>query len=116
MASLLKRQRRVQEVPRQIKTFHRLLADLLGHHDQNLNMGPSIYHVLPQGWTDVLLSCNIFLGTGVLKIPQKVNQILNKLILDIKSEIDESEKLRTDSKKLLDNAQNKLDSEIVQIK
>ena len=32
------------------------------------------------------------------------------MILDIKNEIDESEKLRTESKKLLDGAQNKLDS------
>ena len=30
------------------------------------------------------------------------------MIVDIKNEIDESEKLRTDSKKLLDDAQNKL--------
>ena len=45
-----------------------------------------------------------------LKIPQKINEILNKLILDIKNEIDESEKLRTEAKTLLDNAQNKLDS------
>ena len=30
------------------------------------------------------------------KIPQKVNEILNKQIIDIKKEIDESEKLRTE--------------------
>ena len=34
---------------------------------------------------------------------------LNKLISDIKNEIDESEKLRSEAKNLLDNAQNKLD-------
>ena len=45
-----------------------------------------------------------------LKVPQKINEILNKLISDIKSEIDESEKLRTEAKTLLDNAQNKLDT------
>ena len=45
-----------------------------------------------------------------LKIPQKINEILNKLILDIKNEIDESEKLRSEAKKLLDNSQNKLNS------
>ena len=44
------------------------------------------------------------------KVPQKVNEILNKLILDIKNEIDESEKLRTEAKMLLDNAQKKLDT------
>ena len=39
-----------------------------------------------------------------------MNEILSKLIADIKSEIDESEKLRTEAKTLLDNAQKKLDS------
>ena len=44
------------------------------------------------------------------KIPQKVNEILNKMIFDIKNEIDESERLRNESKILLDKAQSKLDS------
>ena len=44
------------------------------------------------------------------KIPQKVNEILDKQIIDIKKEIEESEKLRSESKALLDKAQNKLDS------
>ena len=44
------------------------------------------------------------------KIPQKINEKLNKIILDIKNEIDESEKLRNESKILLDRAQSKLDS------
>ena len=51
-----------------------------------------------------------FGGLFYLKVPQKVNEILNKLISDIKNEIDESEKLRTEAKKLLDNAQTKLDT------
>ncbi len=51
-----------------------------------------------------------FAGLIYLKIPQKINNILDKLILDIKSEIDESEKLRTEAKKLLDKAQNKLNT------
>ena len=59
----------------------------------------------------VAVSFVIFFGGLVyLKIPQKINEILNKLISDIKNEIDESEKLRTESKTLLDNAQNKLDT------
>ena len=59
----------------------------------------------------VAVSFIIFFGGLIyLKIPQKVNDILNKLISDIKNEIDESEKLRTESKVLLDNAQNKLDT------
>ena len=58
----------------------------------------------------VAVSFVIFFGGLIyLKIPQKINEILNKLILDIKNEIDESEKLRTEAKTLLDNAQNKLD-------
>ena len=52
----------------------------------------------------------IFGGLVYLKVPQKINEILNKLILDIKNEIDESEKLRTEAKVLLDNAQKKLDT------
>ena len=58
----------------------------------------------------VAISFVIFFGGLIyLKIPQKINEILNKLILDIKNEIDESERLRTEAKTLLDNAQNKLD-------
>ena len=50
------------------------------------------------------------------KIPQKVNETLNKLISDIKNEIDESEKLREESKIMLNNAQNKLDSAKSEVK
>ena len=58
----------------------------------------------------VAISFFIFFGGLIyLKVPQKINEILNKLISDIKNEIDESEKLRTEAKTLLDNAQNKLD-------
>jgi len=45
-----------------------------------------------------------------LKIPQKINGILNKLISDIKNEIEESEKLRSEAKILMDDAQSKLDT------
>ena len=59
----------------------------------------------------VAISFIIFFGGLVyLKIPQKINEVLNKLILDIKNEIDESEKLRAEAKILLDNAQSKLDT------
>ena len=59
----------------------------------------------------VAVSFVIFFGGLVyLKIPQKINEILNKLISDIKNEIDESENLRTEAKTLLNNAQNKLDT------
>jgi F-type H+-transporting ATPase subunit b len=59
----------------------------------------------------VAVSFVIFFGTLVyLKVPQKVNEILNKLISDIKNEINESEKLRTEAKTLLDKAQKKLDT------
>ena len=59
----------------------------------------------------VAISFIIFvLGLIYLKIPQKINEILNKLILDIKNEISESEKLRSEAKALLDNAQNKLNT------
>ena len=59
----------------------------------------------------VAVSFFLFFGGLVyLKVPQKINDILNKLILDIKNEIHESEKLRTEAKTLLDNAQKKLDT------
>ena len=51
-----------------------------------------------------------FLGLIYLKVPQNVNGLLTKMIVDIKNEIDESEKLRSESKKLLDDAQSKLNS------
>ena len=58
----------------------------------------------------VAISFIIFFATLVyFKIPQKINELLEKMIFDIKNEINESEKLRTESKTLLDNAQNKLD-------
>jgi F-type H+-transporting ATPase subunit b len=59
----------------------------------------------------VAVSFIIFFGGLIyLKVPHKINDILNKLISDIKNEIDESEKLRTEAKTLIDNAQNKLDT------
>ena len=59
----------------------------------------------------VAISFIIFIGGLVyLKIPQKINEILSKLISDIKNEIDESEKLRSEAKILMDNAQNKLNT------
>ena len=59
----------------------------------------------------VAVSFFIFFGALVyLKVPQKVNEILNKMIADIKNEIDESEKLRKEAKNLLINAQNKLNT------
>ena len=59
----------------------------------------------------VAVSFVIFFGALVyLKVPQKVSEILNKLISDIKNEINESEKLRTEAKTLLDKAQKKLDT------
>ena len=59
----------------------------------------------------VAVSFVIFFGALIyLKVPQKVNEILNRLISDIKNEINESEKLRTEAQTLLDNAQKKLDT------
>ncbi len=72
-------------------------------------MGINIMAIDSTFW--VAVSFVIFFGGLIyLKVPNKVNEILNKLILDIKNEIDESEKLRTEAKNLLDNAQKKLDT------
>ena len=51
-----------------------------------------------------------FAGLIYLKVPQKINEILNNLIANIKNEIDESEKLRAEAKTLLENSQIKLES------
>ena len=51
-----------------------------------------------------------FAGLIYLKVPQKINDLLNKLIIDIKNEINESEKLRLEAKTLLDSSQSKLES------
>ena len=59
----------------------------------------------------VAVSFIIFFGGLVyLKVPQKINEMLNKIILGIKNEIDESEKLRTEANLLLNNAQKKLNT------
>ena len=59
----------------------------------------------------VAISFFIFLGGLVyLKVPHKINKVLNKFITDIKNEIDESEKLRLEAKILLDKAQDKLNT------
>ena len=59
----------------------------------------------------VAISFIIFIaGLVYLKIPQKINEVLDNLISDIKNEIDESEKLRSEAKILLDNAQSKLNT------
>ena len=51
-----------------------------------------------------------FAGLIYLKVPQKINEILNNLITNIKNEIAESEKLRAEAKTLLESSQIKLES------
>ena len=59
----------------------------------------------------VAISFLIFFGVlFYFKIPQKVNELLSKMIIDIKKEIDESEKLRKESKDILDKSKIKLES------
>ena len=59
----------------------------------------------------VAISFFIFLGVLVyLKVPHKINEVLNKLIKDIENEISESEKLRIEAKNLLDKSQGKLET------
>ena len=65
----------------------------------------------------VAVSFFIFVAVLVyFKIPQKVNETLNKLISDIRNEINESERLRKESKFMLDDAQAKLDSAKTEVK
>ena len=48
------------------------------------------------------------------KIPQKINDLLTNMILDIKKEISESEKLRSESNLLLQKSQDRLSSASVE--
>ena len=59
----------------------------------------------------VAVSFFIFFGALLyLKVPGKINELLANMIIGIKKEIDESEKLRAETKIMLDEAQKKLDS------
>ena len=59
----------------------------------------------------VAISFVIFFGILIyLKVPLKINESLNKLIADIKNELNESEKLRKETKEYLDQSQSKLNS------
>ncbi len=59
----------------------------------------------------VAVSFFIFFGAlFYLKVPGKINELLANMIIGIKKEIDESEKLRAETKSMLDEAQKKLDS------
>ena len=57
------------------------------------------------------ISFIIFFGALIyLKVPLKINESLNKLIADIKNELQESEKLRKETKLFLDQSQLKLNT------
>ena len=59
----------------------------------------------------VAVSFFIFFGALVyLKVPSKINELLTNMITGIKKEIDESEKLRAETKSMLDEGQKKLDT------
>jgi len=59
----------------------------------------------------VAVSFFIFFGGLVyLKVPQKVNNLLDEKIKLIKNEIDEAEKLKNESKNLLSDYENKIDA------
>ena len=59
----------------------------------------------------VAISFVIFFGALIyFKIPKKINELMGNMITDIKKEIDESEKLRAETKNMLDEAQKKLDT------
>ena len=59
----------------------------------------------------VAIAFIIFVGALIyLKIPQKINSLLENMIVGIKNELDEAEKLKTEAKKLLDESQEKLEN------
>ena len=59
----------------------------------------------------VAVSFFIFFGALVyLKVPRKINDLLSNMITGIKKEIDESEKLISETKNMLDVAQKKMET------
>jgi len=59
----------------------------------------------------VAISFIIFIvGLIYLKVPQKINLLLDNSINIIKNEIEESEKLKDETKKLLNDSQTKIDN------
>ena len=59
----------------------------------------------------VAVSFIIFIaGLVYLKVPQKINSLLNIMIEDIKNELNEAEKLKKESKNLLNESQEKLEN------
>ena len=49
-------------------------------------------------------------GLVYLKVPQKINSLLNHMIEDIRNEINEAEKLKKEAKNLLNESQEKLEN------
>ena len=49
-------------------------------------------------------------GLFYLKIPQKINSLLNNMIEDIRNELNEAEKLKKEAKNLLNESQEKLEN------
>ena len=49
-------------------------------------------------------------GLVYLKIPQKINSSLNNMIVDIRNELNEAEKLKKEAKNLLNESQEKLEN------
>ena len=59
----------------------------------------------------VAISFVIFVAILIyLKVPQKINSLLNNMIDDIKNELDEAEKLKKEAKNLLNESQEKLEN------
>tara|TARA_Y100000590_G_scaffold68367_1_gene74488 strand:+ start:817 stop:1311 length:495 start_codon:yes stop_codon:yes gene_type:complete len=65
----------------------------------------------------VAVSFFIFCGGLIyLKVPQKINNSLSNQINEIKKELDEAEKLKTEAKNLLSDYENKVDKSKKEIK
>ena len=59
----------------------------------------------------VAISFLIFIGALVyLKVPQKINSLLSKIINDIKNELEEAEKLKEQAKDMLNQTQIKFEN------
>ena len=103
-----------------IDTSKDLLKQLIGADINQSSISAIVEDLSKKGEISTMVFDSTFLGCGIIhnfiavlvyfKIPQKVSDLLSKMISDIKTEISESEKLRNESKELLSKAQTKLDT------
>ena len=90
--------------------------DLMGSSPRRENKGTvkkrnyKIYMIVDATFWVAIAFIIFIVGLVYLKVPQKINSLLNNMIEDIKNELNEAEKLKKESKNLLNESQEKLEN------